>query len=207
MSFDDVAKTLAAAVEKLVSDPARAVELTGAIQNDGVMARIANARQLGEVLTDSQSLAHPAFPDAHVRSPLMLKLDVRTDAAKFTQEWFGPISFVIATDSTAQSLDLAGSIAAEHGALTFSVYSTDDAVVDAAYEAAIRGGVALSINLTGGVFVNQTAAYSDFHGTGANPAANAALSDAAYVANRFRVVQSRVHVAPKTAPATASQTA
>jgi phenylacetic acid degradation protein paaN len=207
MSFDDVAKTLAAAVEKLVSDPARAVELTGAIQNDGVMARIADARQLGEVLTDSQSLAHPAFPEARVRTPLMLKMDVRTDAANFTREWFGPISFVIATDSTAQSLDLAGSIAAEHGALTFSVYSTDDAVVEAAYDAAIRGGVALSINLTGGVFVNQTAAYSDFHGTGANPAANSALSDAAYVANRFRVVQSRVHVAPKTAPATVGQTA
>ncbi len=207
MSFDDVANTLAAAVEKLIGDPARAVELTGAIQNDGVMARIADARQLGEVLADSQSLAHPAFPDAHVRSPLMLKLDVRTDTAKFTQEWFGPISFVIATDSTAQSLDLAGSIAAEHGALTFSVYSTDDAVVDAAYDAAIRGGVALSINLTGGVFVNQTAAYSDFHGTGANPAANSALSDAAYVANRFRVVQSRVHVAPKTASPSAGQTA
>ncbi|MDB5787422.1 phenylacetic acid degradation protein PaaN [Caballeronia mineralivorans] len=207
MRFDDVAKTLAAAVEKLIGDPARAVEVTGAIQNDGVMARIADARQLGEVLADSQSLAHPAFPDAHVRSPLMLKLDVRTDTAKFTQEWFGPISFVIATDSTAQSLDLAGSIAAEHGALTFSVYSTDDAVVDAAYGAAIRGGVALSINLTGGVFVNQTAAYSDFHGTGANPAANSALSDAAYVANRFRVVQSRVHVAPRTAPPTAGQTA
>jgi phenylacetic acid degradation protein paaN len=207
ISFDDVAKTLAAAVEKLVSDPARAVELTGAIQNDGVMARIADARQLGEVLADSQSLAHPAFPDAHVRSPLMLKLDVRTDAENFTREWFGPISFVIATDSTTQSLDLAGSIAAEHGALTFSVYSTDDAVINAAYDAAIRGGVALSINLTGGVFVNQTAAYSDFHGTGANPAANAALSDAAFVANRFRVVQSRVHVAPKPTPATASQTA
>lgn len=207
MRFDDVAKTLAAAVEKLIGDPARAVEVTGAIQNDGVMARIADARQLGEVLADSQSLAHPAFPDAHVHSPLMLKLDVRTDTAKFTQEWFGPISFVIATDSTAQSLDLAGSIAAEHGALTFSVYSTDDAVVDAAYGAAIRGGVALSINLTGGVFVNQTAAYSDFHGTGANPAANSALSDAAYVANRFRVVQSRVHVAPRTAPPTAGQTA
>lgn len=69
MSFDDVAKALAAAVEKLVSDPARAVELTGAIQNGGVMARIADAQKLGEVLTDSQSLAHPAFPDAHVRSP------------------------------------------------------------------------------------------------------------------------------------------
>jgi hypothetical protein len=29
---------------------------------------------------------------------------------------------------------------------------------------------------------------------GANPAANAALTDAAYVAGRFRVVQHRLHV-------------
>ncbi|TCK41760.1 phenylacetic acid degradation protein paaN [Paraburkholderia sp. BL8N3] len=207
LSFDDVAKALAGAVEKLVSDPARAVELTGAIQNDGVIQRIAEARQLGDVLVDSQALAHPVFADARVRSPLMVKLDARTDSAKFTKEWFGPVSFVIATDSTAQSLDLAGSIAAEHGALTLSVYSTDDAVIEAAHEAAIRGGVALSINLTGGVFVNQSAAFSDFHGTGANPAANAALADAAFVANRFRVVQSRVHVAPKASPAEAGQTA
>jgi phenylacetic acid degradation protein paaN len=207
LSFDDVAKALASAVEKLVSDPARAVEFMGAIQNEGVVERVAEARKLGDVLLDSQSLAHPAFPDARVHTPLVLKLDARSDEAKFTKEWFGPISFIVATDSTAQSLELAGSIARTHGALTLSVYSTDDKVIEAAHEAAIEGGVALSINLTGGVFVNQTAAFSDFHGTGANPAANAALSDAAFVANRFRVVQSRVHVVPKAAQAEVGQTA
>jgi phenylacetic acid degradation protein paaN len=207
LSFDDVAKALASALEKLTSDAARAVELTGAIQNEGVVERVAEARKLGDVLLDSQSLVHPVFPEARVHTPLMLKLDARTDEANFTKEWFGPISFVIATDSTAQSLELAGSIARTHGALTLSVYSTDDKVIEAAHEAAIEGGVALSINLTGGVFVNQTAAFSDFHGTGANPAANAALSDAAFVANRFRVVQSRVHVAPKAAQAEVGQTA
>ncbi|MGU7783819.1 phenylacetic acid degradation protein PaaN [Burkholderia sp. PU8-34] len=206
VSFDDVAQAIAVAVQKLTGDPARSVELIGAIQNDGVTARIDEARKLGRVLADSQTLQHPVFADARVRTPLVLQLDV-ADREKFTQEWFGPISFVIATDSTAQSLDLAGEISAGHGALTLSVYSTDDAVIDAAHDAAVRGGVALSINLTGGVFVNQSAAFSDFHGTGANPAANAALADAAFVANRFRVVQSRVHVAPKAAPAEAGQTA
>ncbi|WP_322066867.1 phenylacetic acid degradation protein PaaN [Burkholderia ubonensis] len=205
-SFDEVAQAIAVAVQKLTGDPARSVELIGAIQNDGVTARIDDARKLGRVLADSQALQHPAFPDARVRTPLVIQLDA-ADREKFTQEWFGPISFVIATDSTAQSLDLAGAIAAEHGALTLSAYSTDDAVIDAAHDAAVRGGVALSINLTGGVFVNQSAAFSDFHGTGANPAANAALADSAFVANRFRVVQSRVHVAPKAAPAEAGQTA
>ncbi|WP_261536627.1 phenylacetic acid degradation protein PaaN [Burkholderia multivorans] len=205
-SFDEVAQAIAGAVQKLTGDPARSVELIGAIQNDGVTARIDAARAVGRVLLDSQTLQHPAFPDARVRTPLVLQLDV-ADREKFTQEWFGPISFVIATDSTAQSLDLAGEIAAEHGALTLSVYSTADDVIDAAHEAAVRGGVALSINLTGGVFINQSAAFSDFHGTGANPAANAALADAAFVANRFRVVQSRVHVAPKAAPAEVGQPA
>jgi phenylacetic acid degradation protein paaN len=200
LSFDAVAQTLANAVQKLVADPTRAVELLGAIQNEGVVQRIEEAGKLGRVLVESQSLEHPAFAGARVRTPLVLQLDAATDSAKFTKEWFGPISFVIATDSTAQSLELAGKLAAEHGALTFSVYSSDEAVIEAAHEASIRGGVALSINLTGGVFVNQSAAFSDFHGTGANPAANAALADAAFVANRFRVVQSRVHVEPKAAP-------
>jgi phenylacetic acid degradation protein paaN len=200
MSFEAVAQAIAGAVQKFVADPARAVEVLGAIQNEGVTARIDEARELGMVLTDSQALEHPQFPEARVRTPLVLSLDAARDTASFTREWFGPVSFVIATDSTAQSLELAGSIARDHGALTLSVYSTDDAVIEAAHEASITGGVALSINLTGGVFVNQSAAFSDFHGTGANPAANAALADAAFVANRFRVVQSRVHVEPKAAP-------
>ena len=59
---------------------------------------------------------------------------------------------------------------------------------------AVDAGVALSENLLGQVFVNQTAAFSDFHGTGANPAANAAYADAAFISNRFRVVTTRRHV-------------
>ena len=80
-----------------------------------------------------------------------------------------------------------------HGALTLAVYSTRDAVLDAAVRMSWRAKVALSLNLTGGVFVNQSAAFSDFHGTGGNPAANASYADSAFVANRFRVVQRRAH--------------
>jgi 2',3'-cyclic-nucleotide 2'-phosphodiesterase (5'-nucleotidase family) len=51
----------------------------------------------------------------------------------------------------------------------------------------------VSMNLTGGVFVNQSAAFSDFHGTGANPAATGAFTDGAFVSGRFTIVQSRRH--------------
>jgi phenylacetic acid degradation protein paaN len=197
VDFDTVAQAIADAVQKLTSDPARAVDLIGALQNPQIVERIARARTLGKVLLDSLPLTHPTFPGARVHTPLLLKLDTATDSDKYTGEWFGPIAFVIAADSSLAALALAGDIAAEHGALTLSVYSTDEAVLAAAHEASLSGGVALSINLTGAVFVNQSAAFSDFHGTGANPAANAALTDAAFVANRFRVVQSRVHVAPR----------
>jgi acyl-CoA reductase-like NAD-dependent aldehyde dehydrogenase len=142
---------------------------------------------------DSQAIAHPAFPQATIRTPLVVKLDAG-ERDKYLSEWFGPISFIIATKDTAESLAIARKAAKEHGALTLSLYSTDPKVQEAAIDAAEDAGVALSINLTGGVFVNQSAAFSDFHGTGANPAANAALTDAAYVAGRFRVVQHRRHV-------------
>ncbi|MFG1491302.1 phenylacetic acid degradation protein PaaN, partial [Oceanospirillum sp. HFRX-1_2] len=66
-------------------------------------------------------------------------------------------------------------------------------VLDQAEELAMDAKVALSVNLDGGVFVNQSAAFSDFHATGGNPAANASLTDTAFVSRRFVVVQSRRH--------------
>ena len=82
----------------------------------------------------------------------------------------------------------------EHGAMTAAVYTTSADVLAAVRTAALDAGVALSENLTGQVFVNQSAAFSDYHGTGANPAANATFTDGAFVASRFRMVQSRRHV-------------
>ena len=116
-----------------------------------------------------------------VRTPTILALDT-ADADVYTSECFGPVSYLIATDSTDASIDLFRDTVTDHGAMTASVYSTDEKVLDATERAAIDAGVALSMNLTGGVFVNQSAAFSDFHGTGANPAANASLTDGAFVA-------------------------
>ncbi len=192
-SFDEVAQALATGVDKLLGDTARAVEVLGAIQNDGVARRIDAAHGLGEVVLASKAIAHPQFPDATVRTPVLVKLDAARDEAVFSHEHFGPIAFAIATDDTAHSIALANRIIKVHGALTASIYSADETVLEDMREAMLDAGVALSENLTGGVFVNQSAAFSDFHGTGANPAANAALSDSAFVASRFRVVQSRRH--------------
>ena len=116
------------------------------------------------------------------------------DTDVYESECFGPVAYLIETSGTEESIDLFRSTVQEHGAMTAAVYSTSPAVVASMRSAALDAGVALSENLTGGVFVNQSSAFSDFHGTGANPAANASYTDTAYVANRFRTVQSRRHV-------------
>ncbi|GII26062.1 phenylacetic acid degradation protein PaaN [Planosporangium mesophilum] len=191
-SFDEVAEGIGAAVGKLTGDPARGVELTGAIVNEGVLERLERARGLGKVVLDSRAVVHPTFGDAVVRTPLILALDADGEQA-YGNEWFGPISFLVSTDSTEHSLEVFRRTVGRRGALTAAVYSRDDKVLDDVERAALDVGVHLSANLTGGVFVNQSAAFSDFHGSGANAAANAALTDGAYVASRFRIVQSRRH--------------
>jgi phenylacetic acid degradation protein paaN len=188
-SFDEVAQGIADAVTKLTGDDARAVEVTGAIVNDDVLARIERARETGEVVLDSRTVAHPAFPDAAVRTPLILKVDA--DSAAIDGEWFGPIAYLVATPSTVDSVELFRRTVGAKGGLTAAVYSTSEEVLDRVEQAALEVGVHLSENLTGGVFVNQSAAFSDFHASGANPAANASLTDGAYVAGRFRIIQAR----------------
>ncbi|WHT22486.1 phenylacetic acid degradation protein PaaN [Crossiella sp. CA-258035] len=191
-SPEEFAADLGAALDKLLGDPARAAGTLGAIVNEGVKQRLAEAENLGAVAHASTPVEDPAYPGATIRTPLVVRLDAK-DEETYTKEWFGPISFVISTDSTEHALEIFRSSVRAKGALTASVYSTDAAVIDAARAAALDAGVHLSENLTGGVFVNQSAAFSDFHGTGANPAATAALTDPAYVTGRFHIVQSRRH--------------
>ena len=192
-SLDEVAAGIDAALGKLLGDDARAVEMLGGIVNQGVLERLESAPGRGRVLVESRSVTHPAFPDATVRTPLLLQLDVG-DADVYETECFGPVSYLISVPSTSDAIATFRRTTREHGAMTAAVYSTDADVIEAMRSAALDEGVALSENLTGQVFVNQTAAFSDFHGTGANPAANAAYTDGAYVASRFRIIETRRHI-------------
>jgi len=104
---------------------------------------------------------------------------------------FGPISYVVPVSSAAAGLDLLVEAAREHGAITAGVHARDRSVLESAERAAVAAGVPLSCNLTGQIWVNQAAAFSDYHVSGLNPAGNSTLCDAAFVATRFHVVQSR----------------
>ena len=141
----------------------------------------------------SREVAHPDFPDAVVRTPAMVALDGAEpdDEPAYLAECFGPVSFAVAVDSTEDALELLRRTVREQGAMTVGGYTTSAEVGAAVEEVCEEECAQLSLNLTGGVYVNQTAAFCDFHGSGGNPAANAALCDGAFVANRFRTVEVR----------------
>jgi phenylacetic acid degradation protein paaN len=201
-SVEELAADLAAAVDGLLGDDARAVALLGAVVSTAVLERLERAPAYGKVVLPSRGVSHPDFPDATVRTPTVVQVD-EADTDAYLQECFGPVAFLVTTEGTDESIRLFRDSVREHGAITAAVYSTDEKVLEAAEQAALDAGVALSCNLTETVYVNQSAAFSDFHATGANPAANSALTDAAYVANRFRVVQSRRHL-PTESPASSA---
>ncbi len=194
-SYDEVCADLAKAVERFLSKPEVAHAVLGAIQSADTAERIdiANSGALGKVVLASTTLQNPEFPGAKVRTPVLLACDAADEKA-YMEERFGPISFIVKVADTAAAIALSERVVKTHGALTVGIYSTRQDVIDAMTEATWRGKVALSINLTSGVFVNQSAAFSDYHGTGGNPSANASYADSAFVANRFRVVQRRYHV-------------
>ncbi|MEU4492734.1 phenylacetic acid degradation protein PaaN [Streptomyces sp. NPDC023998] len=192
-SYDDVVTDLAASVGGLLGDDARANALLGALVNPDVKSRLDAAAELGEVALPSRKIANPEFPDAVVRTPVIVKLDgAKPDAeAVYMSECFGPVSFAVAVDSTADAVELLRRTVRDKGAMTVGAYTTSEATERAIEDVCLDESAQLSLNLTGGVYVNQTAAFSDFHGSGGNPAANAALCDGAFVSNRFRVVEVR----------------
>jgi phenylacetic acid degradation protein paaN len=201
-SADDLAADLGAAIGKTLGEDAQAVELLGAIVNDSVLDRLegaaARASAAGTVAVPSRVVGHPAFPAARVRTPLVVRADASGD--EITQECFGPVAFLVTAPDRAACLELFRQVVSTRGALTASVYSTGDSFLAAARLAARDVGVALSENLTSAVYVNQTAAFSDFHATGANPAANATYTDGDFVAGRFRIIETRRHL-PADTPA------
>ena len=192
-SVAEVAEGIGAALGKLLGDDARAVELLGGVVNDGVLSRLEDSSARGKVYVESRAVQHPSYDDAIVRTPTLIGLTA-DDAEVYESECFGPVAYLIETSGTDASIDLFRSTVLAHGAMTAAVYSSSPDVLARMRSAALDAGVALSENLTGGVFVNQSSAFSDFHGTGANPAANSSYTDTAYVASRFRFIQSRRHV-------------
>lgn len=195
LSFIETANALVETINGMLSDPARAAGILGAIASESILQRVDRARETGQargkILRQAAPYAHPEFPHARTCTPLILGLDI-SDNDIYAHEWFGPIIHFIAADDAAQALAQAAGDAKQFGAINSYAYSTDPAFIARAQDAFAGAGANLSVNLIGPMPLTYAAAFGDYHVSGMNPAGNATLTDASFVSGRFRIVQSRL---------------
>jgi phenylacetic acid degradation protein paaN len=183
-SFDDVAGGIATAIEKLLGDDKRAFALMGALNSEDVEKRVLDSASSDKnFVLGMQKVDYEAFPDAKTAKPQLIKVGEKD--SEMYQEQFGPIAYVIAVKDANNGLDTVCNSIEEHGAMTTALYSVQENFKNSAMDEIADAGSPLSVNLTGMLYVNQSSAYSDFHGSGLNPSANTCLSDLGFVSNRF----------------------
>ncbi len=186
------AERLAARVDAMLADPKHAAGICGALQTDTIEATLAALAEHPGVVRPSTPYAHPQYPDARTATPLIIR--TRAPDELYQREHFGPVGFVIEAASAAEALRHASEDAGRFGSIANYAYSTNPEFCAAVEDAFAHAGASVGINLLGQRPINFTAAFSDYHVTGLNPAGNACLTDLAFVTRRFRIVQSKTEI-------------
>ncbi|MEV4383321.1 phenylacetic acid degradation protein PaaN [Streptosporangium sp. NPDC049644] len=194
VSAADFATGLAEAVQAISTVPRRAAAVLATVQSPNTLRLLEEVRDRaaarGRIVLEPHPYRHPDHPRARTSGPLLAQVDI-ADHDLYGEERFGPVAFVIDCDDADQALERATRDARERGAITAFAYATDEAYLDRVEAGYATAGAAVTCNLTGPMPLNFSAAYSDYHVTGLNPAGNASLTDDSFVTGRFRVTQSR----------------
>ncbi len=200
VTFDQFAQKLVDNINSLVDNPKAGPFVLGAIQNKKTVERIADAEKLpGKVWLKSRSFENPLFKNARVATPVVVEV-AASKKDVFGKELFGPIALLIKTKNTDESIALAQEMAIRHGAITCGAYTNDPEIKEKIADAMAMAATPVSFNLVGGIYMNQHAAFSDFHVTGGNPSGNASFTNPDYVTKRFTWVGHREPVKPHPLP-------
>lgn len=191
-SYDDVVLMLINNIKGITAEPKMVSGLMGAIQSLDTLYRVSVAAEMkGTVLLTSETLTNEEFPNARVVSPLMVEVDV-DNYDVYSHEWFGPIILIVKTKNTDHSIELAQKLAREKGAISCGAYTDNDEMTYHIADSMDKCYTPVAFNLTGPIWMNQNAAFSDFHVTGGNPAGNATFTDVNYIARRFAWVGHKI---------------
>jgi phenylacetic acid degradation protein paaN len=191
ISFDEFAKKLVDNINGLVDNPKAGPFVLGAVQSKKTCERVTGTESLpGKVWLKSRTFENPMFKNARVATPVVIEVNAEAKDV-YAKELFGPIAVLIKTKNTDQSIALAQEMAFEHGAISCGAYTTNPAVRDKIADEMALAATPVSFNLVGGIYMNQNAAFSDFHVTGGNPSGNASFTNPEYVAKRFTWVGHR----------------
>jgi acyl-CoA reductase-like NAD-dependent aldehyde dehydrogenase len=186
-TVEELGQGIARSLDKLLGDPDRALAILGAVQSPATLERVKEAMGKGRVIRPSSPVEGAG--ETRTATPAVIEVEAGSDT--WREECFGPVGFIVPVKDAHAAIGAAANLVAEKGAITALLHATDDMLIDEAEEAFARVGAPLSVNFTGPVIVNQSAAFSDFHVSGLNPAGTATLTDQSFVTNRFSVATVR----------------
>jgi phenylacetic acid degradation protein paaN len=191
ISFDEFAEKFVTNINGLVDNPKAGPFVLGAVQNKKTSERVIDSEKInGKVWLKSRSFENPQFKNARVATPIVIEVNA-SQKDIFSKELFGPIALLIKTKNTDQSIALAQEMAMQHGAISCGAYTTDATIKEKIADEMALAATPVSFNLVGGIYMNQNAAFSDFHVTGGNPSGNASFTNPEYVTKRFTWVGHR----------------
>lgn len=191
VSFDQFAEKFVANINGLIDNPKAGPFVLGAVQNRKTNERVLEAEKLpGKVWLKSRVFENPLFKNARVATPVVVEMEASKKEI-FSKELFGPIALLIKTKDTDESISLAQEMAMQHGAISCGAYTTNTIVKEKIADEMALAATPVSFNLIGGIYMNQNAAFSDFHVTGGNPSGNASFTNPEYVTKRFTWVGHR----------------
>lgn len=190
LSFEEAVNGITTAISALVDNPKAGPLTLGAIQNDFTAKRVEELSKELTLALPSKDVPNPEFPDARVKSPAVF-ITSAEKSADYSRECFGPALFIIKTSNKTESLQIAAQLASNLGAITCLCYTTDEAYKQEVKKTMNRSFTPVSFNFTGAAFVNQHAAFSDFHVSGGNPSGNAGFTNPEYVNKRWVWVGNR----------------
>ncbi len=183
--YEEVKKALVDAIAGIAGHAQMGPGTLGAIQSETTLKRVNSMKEVDvTVLLEPKAVANPEFPEARTCSPIVLEVGAH-DVGVYENELFGPIILIVKTKDTNQSVEIARQMAEKHGAITFSAYTTDEDTANMIFDELESVFAPVSLNLTGMIWVNQHAGFSDFHVTGGNPAGNASFTNPEYLNKRF----------------------
>jgi len=184
VSFDEFCSKLQKALDDLLSSKFGPSTL-GCLQNDLTLKRVKEvALSLGTPVNEGSSFSMPDFDNARTFSIRTLAVDSGKQEI-FQREIFGPMVFVIKTENTDKSMDLALRGAEMSGIITCLVHCTDFMLNKEIEERFNQAFIPVTFNFSGPVFVNQHAAFSDLHVSGGNNSGNASFVDPGFITKRF----------------------
>lgn len=185
VSYNEAVEKLSTSLNNIATNPKMAAGTYGAIQSIHTQNRIENVLQIeGNTIIRSNPIENDDFKNARTSSVTLIEVD-SNDYNTMSHEYFGPIGLVIKTKNTEESVSLASKLAKEKGALSCGAYTTNSETKQLIAEKMEEAYTPVAFNLYGPIWMNQNAAFSDFHVTGGNPAGNASFTDSAFITRRF----------------------